>query len=408
MVDDCIGLRDLLAGAFTHAILTNYKVDVPWLLNQSSQLTSVPVLLCHGSDQATLRAACAAYTNIQVVAPPLPIPYGTHHTKMMVLFYATSVRVAIFTANFVASDWDAKTQGVWYQDFPLRSTTATESTTDFEKELRQYLSALHASVATMAAEKLPLYDFDAASVTLIASVPGVYTAPNDMARYGHLRLRKVLRDHGVAVAPSQPIFSSLGSLTEAWLRDFLASFSLAPPSPLPAPRGFHIVWPSVAAVRGSIEGYAAGRSLPCPLKNLKPFLHRYLRTWDPPELLQRTRVMPHIKTFARIGVDGTLDFALLTSANLSQAAWGSYQKQKSQFMIRSYELGVLFLPTPSQRLVWSGARTTDNDDDDDASRLRCPLPYKWPPTTYNTRQDEPWSWDQTRDEVDDFGETYLP
>ena len=32
------------------------------------------------------------------------------------------------------------------------------------------------------------------------------------------------------------------------------------------------------------------------------------------------------------------------SANLSKAAWGNYEKNKSQFMIRSYEIGVLFLP----------------------------------------------------------------
>ena len=32
------------------------------------------------------------------------------------------------------------------------------------------------------------------------------------------------------------------------------------------------------------------------------------------------------------------------SANLSKAAWGALEKQKTQLMIRSYEIGVLFLP----------------------------------------------------------------
>jgi len=32
------------------------------------------------------------------------------------------------------------------------------------------------------------------------------------------------------------------------------------------------------------------------------------------------------------------------SANLSKAAWGALEKNGSQLMIRSYELGVLFLP----------------------------------------------------------------
>ncbi|MXQ99786.1 hypothetical protein E5288_WYG016834 [Bos mutus] len=33
------------------------------------------------------------------------------------------------------------------------------------------------------------------------------------------------------------------------------------------------------------------------------------------------------------------------SANLSKAAWGALEKSGTQLMIRSYELGVLFLPS---------------------------------------------------------------
>ena len=35
---------------------------------------------------------------------------------------------------------------------------------------------------------------------------------------------------------------------------------------------------------------------------------------------------------------------LLTSSNLSKAAWGALQKKGKQLMIRSYELGVLTFP----------------------------------------------------------------
>lgn len=37
-------------------------------------------------------------------------------------------------------------------------------------------------------------------------------------------------------------------------------------------------------------------------------------------------------------------FFLYSSANLSKAAWGALEKKGSQLMIRSYELGVLYLP----------------------------------------------------------------
>ena len=38
------------------------------------------------------------------------------------------------------------------------------------------------------------------------------------------------------------------------------------------------------------------------------------------------------------------------SANLSKAAWGAFEKEESQLMIRSYEVGVLF--TPKRSVCW--------------------------------------------------------
>lgn len=54
--------------------------------------------------------------------------------------------------------------------------------------------------------------------------------------------------------------------------------------------------------------------------------------------------MPHIKTFVRYRGQDVAWF-LLTSSNLSKAAWGSLQRNDTQLMVRSYELGVLFLPS---------------------------------------------------------------
>lgn len=42
--------------------------------------------------------------------------------------------------------------------------------------------------------------------------------------------------------------------------------------------------------------------------------------------------------------DCKLDWFLLTSMNLSQAAWGVKERQDQQLYMKSYELGVLFLP----------------------------------------------------------------
>lgn len=63
----------------------------------------------------------------------------------------------------------------------------------------------------------------------------------------------------------------------------------------------------------------------------------------------RQSLMPHIKTYTRVYQDKNgksfIAWHLLTSANLSRAAWGEYQKNKTQIYIKSFELGVLFYPS---------------------------------------------------------------
>ena len=48
-----------------------------------------------------------------VVPVPLPMAYGTHHTKMMLLESEVGIRIVIHTANLVQTDWHTNTQ-VWF------------------------------------------------------------------------------------------------------------------------------------------------------------------------------------------------------------------------------------------------------------------------------------------------------
>lgn len=60
---------------------------------------------------------------------------------------------------------------------------------------------------------------------------------------------------------------------------------------------------------------------------------------------KRTKNMPHIKTYCRISPScEEMSWFLLTSANLSKAAWGVETKSNHSCYIRSHEAGVLFLP----------------------------------------------------------------
>lgn len=99
------------------------------------------------------------------------------------VIYATKVRVVICTANFIAVDWDYKTQGVWFQDFELKtlddeaeekkSDSSGANLPDFEADLVQYLSSLGTKVAVFCKE-LARFDFATARVALIPSIPGVH------------------------------------------------------------------------------------------------------------------------------------------------------------------------------------------------------------------------------------------
>ncbi|KAJ0983236.1 hypothetical protein J5N97_011491 [Dioscorea zingiberensis] len=261
------------------------------------------------------------------------------------------------------------------------------------------------------------FDYSNAAVRLIASVPGYHAGPN-LKKWGHMKLRNILGDcvfdKEFHKSPLVYQFSSLGSLDEKWLSELLFSMSSGvshDKSPLGIGKPL-IIWPTVEDVRCSLEGYAAGSAIPSPQKNVeKEFLNKYWAKWK----------ATHVGRW----------WFLLTSANLSKAAWGALQKNNSQLMIRSYELGVLFLPTAIQKhgSVFSctgnsnlkkGGRVPPANGDDFKSKLvtlcwkgngrtdssteviQLPVPYQLPPQPY-TSEDVPWSWDRRYTKKDVYG-----
>lgn len=59
----------------------------------------------------------------------------------------------------------------------------------------------------------------------------------------------------------------------------------------------------------------------------------------------RRRAAPHIKTYIRFNDKlDTIDWAMLTSANLSTQAWGAAVNAQNEVRICSWEIGVLVWP----------------------------------------------------------------
>jgi tyrosyl-DNA phosphodiesterase-1 len=95
--------------------------------------------------------------------------------------------------------------------------------------------------------------------------------------------------------------------------------------------------------------------------------------------------------------DCEISWFLLTSSNLSMAAWGKCARSGSQIYVKSYELGVLFLPerilstrrtfscTPAHNLLG-----TDDSNVSESIAAVVPIPFKFPAESYTT-EDIPWS-----------------
>ena len=475
--DFAIRLSDVVQGPINRAVLLNYCWDLDWLLDSLPVLQTVPLVECvagekfRGTSALARQSAALACANVRCYHAKLPVPYSCHHTKMMLLFYDTGVRVVVLTANFLACDVYYKNQGVYVQDFPLRATPAAEAASleantdnddggggadwlrdDFERTLCEYFTQ-YQKVGLDIVDLLRRYDYSAAKVVLIPSAPGTFL--RDMARWGHMKVRAVLRrelllERSVQQAPIVAQFSSLGSMHPKWLLELRRSLGSQRLTAFPTatePPSIRMVWPTVSDVRDSIEGWIAGGSICCDSRNHKDFLRPLYHRWEG-RATGRHEAAPHLKSYSR-SAQQSAAFVLLTSANMSAAAWGALQKNDSQLAVRHYEMGVLIIPQLIQRRrtaqpafsctpdhpvyrhsdqrrpareateearkvqlwlpVMRGAKGAERDrgvNDPPVYRVVCPLPYAVDARPYEAN-DEPWAWDVNHTEFDHRGHRFL-
>ncbi|XP_044292119.1 tyrosyl-DNA phosphodiesterase 1 [Varanus komodoensis] len=407
-------IKDILSplfGSLVSSVQFNYCIDVEWLVNQyPKEFRDKPLLIVHGEkreSKAELHEQACPYKNVRLCQAKLDIAFGTHHTKMMLLQYEEGFRVVIHTSNLIEDDWYQKTQGIWLSPLyprlpPGSAETDGESHTNFKSDLISYLMSYNSPTLSEWVEVIKQHDFSETRVYLLGSTPGRYQN-NEKEKWGHLRLRKLLKEHTeqLPTQDSWPIigqFSSIGSMgadQSKWLcsefRDSLACLGNSVKTLTNHDVPIHLVYPTVDNVRQSLEGYPAGGSLPYSIQTAQKqlWLHSYFHKWSA-ETSGRSHAMPHIKTYMRVSPDfQKIAWFLVTSANLSKAAWGAFEKNGTQLMIRSYELGVLFLP--SEFGLDTGYFQVKENIFSDEPMLSFPVPYDLPPEKYENK-DRPWIW----------------
>ncbi|CAM9293640.1 unnamed protein product [Scytosiphon promiscuus] len=510
-----VDLEDLLSGSFSSALFSNYMIDMGLLVNAQPRLRSVPVVVVHGDqpggeNEMALRSQCAAINPGIKLHRPKTAQYGTQHAKMIILKFPAGVRVVVLTANFVSTDVRGKSQGVWYQEFPLRQAESC----DFEESLVGYLDHVGGPAADFG-RSLRHFDFRAARVALVPTVPGTgknrHKGPH-LHKYGHMRVRELLSRENRAGGGAKRLkegghkvifqFSSLASLTKnpnAWLSELLASFmpstSNQKQEAVGSRRGaaaaaastgadnsaqaklledrLRLVWPSVEAVRNSTEGWQSGGAICCSTMNMfgghftrpdmdsyrsntpRPELKPLLCKWQGNPLTERVRDAPHIKSYlcyrevqvpGKYGTEARIDedqaaWFLLTSSNLSQSAWGLLDKTSTELTLKSFEMGVMFLPSLLDRPSCTSGGGASMDEDADALAFTCtpgemgltqrfpltlqyqcqpgkalpldllPLPYVVPAPSYNfeksqDNRERPWVWDRPMSQLDHRGESW--
>jgi tyrosyl-DNA phosphodiesterase-1 len=375
--------------------------------------------------------------------------FGTHHSKMMILLrHDETAQIVIHTANMIVRDWANMTQAAWLSPrLPLMKPSQQSSSQEeakigsgakFKVDFLNYLRAYDTRRATCKPiiDELTKYDFSAIRGSLIASVPGRHKL-NDPSptRWGWAAMEQALKAVPVSQAKSDIAIqiSSIATLgpTDSWLKNtFFRALSGGLGTFPRNPSDFKVVFPTPDEIRKSLDGYASGGSIhtkissPQQIKQLaylKPMFCHWandsangaeLDSNTPVKEAGRKRAAPHIKTYIRYGgkSDQSIDWALVTSANLSKQAWGEAASNTEEVRIASYEIGVLVWPgLYAEDAVMKATFLTDSLADEQVEEGKAAvalrMPYSLPLQAYG-RGEVPWVATASHTEPDWMGQVW--
>jgi len=329
-----------------------------------------------------MQAEAAKYNNLTLHTAFMPEMFGTHHSKMLILFrHDNNAQVIIHTANMIPFDWANMTQALWKSPLlpkitsklPLESTEMG-SGSRFKADILNYLKAYDGkrTICQPLVAELSKYDFSEIRAALVASVPGKQNMMDVeflQTQWGWLGLQNVLKSVP-AVTDKQPEIviqiSSIATMggTDKWLdKTFFKALGTSSIDKGTVPK-YRVIFPTADEIRRSLNGYRSGRAIHTKIQSaaqakqvqyLKPLLCHW--AGDGPQYASnssgstildggRKRAAPHIKTYIRFSDSKKewIDWILVTSANLSKQAWGEAPSKDGDVRICSYEIGVLVWP----------------------------------------------------------------
>lgn len=369
-------------------VVSNFLIEFNYLLEELPQLLTIPRLVVFHSDKQPNPTTWPTNNNNEVDFIQLNpgadpgtrsnptkyrFEYGSHHTKLFLVGYKDRIRVVVSTSNLRAGD-AVKANAAYVEEFPLKQDCDKATTTsEFEESLAHYIRSYNywkkrnwmgcgpqqgQQQRETLMETLQRYDYSQAKAILIPSIPGYHNIDNKTPWLGQLKLRQAIQQYTTPTKTPRPVvcqFSSIGSTSEAYLHSLQTSMDtcLAQDGSKGSSLQLKLVYPTVEEIRSSVEGYVGGDSVPGRNNNvskpfLKPMWHKWSSTQEESNPLMKPKNVPHIKSYYQTNGNNGLDWLVITSHNISQAAWGTIRKNKKyggqHLYIRSWELGVFVSP----------------------------------------------------------------
>ena len=315
----------------------------------------------------------------------------------------------------------------------------------FKIDLMRYLRHYGDRKTGKLTSQLAKFDFSNVKAALITSVPTRVSSNISHVSetaHGWLGLREILREVDTNTASDETSHvvvqvSSVAYMGKDWIKHFFNVLKTSKPTL--ESRGnpenqiiVHVMFPTNEEIRDCLDGYNAGGSIHMRVQSNRArqqldFLQPKFVRWAGSEDSKRDETSsnagrrtaaPHIKTYVKYTNDkmDQIDWAMLTSANLSTQAWGSLEKD-SRVQICSYEVGVVVWPSNLADGDRSAVMVSSFQKDmPDSTMYTTPpskpivgfrMPYDIPLCPY-TGEDNAWCVTADYDEPDWMGNMWKP
>jgi hypothetical protein len=422
------------------AVLSAFKWDMEWILAKlktpvnGGQTKCIFVMEAKESElrQQILSDISDYGSWLRVCFPPMDGAFCMH-SKLMLLFHPTKLRIAVPTANLLNFDWGETgmmENSVFMIDLPRLPNRGTQSAAELTPFAREVLHFIEKQgISQDVQDGLLKFDFSATAKMAFVHSIGGSSFGQDAARTGLAGLSQAVRSLMLNTSESLELdfaASSIGSLNEGYLRTFHAAargenlilaqsnasskakasfFKKASEKPraeveVKIKDKLRIYYPTKATVKSSTAGSAGTICLQRKWFEADSFPSEIFRDY----VSKRRGLLSHSKILCARGIStipvadkskSGVAWVYVGSANMSMSAWGSVGKDsKGKVSCRNWECGVLLpvLAPEFQASETAGSpkvrvKTEASEADSSAKKMQRPTLTK-PATAGNDNDSE--------------------